>query len=392
MLMCIPFPQPTMSSEEAHPTPFNRSFTVQEFDKFLTSALDIDRVPLPLINFAPSRSSPASLEWTASLDSYVDDQHDIDALEQPFLNLDGLSIDLGKPQPTPTLLRKVKSRATALVRRGKDDSHLPPVTEIDYEDFVDDPPPPVRVRTKSLPLSAFGSRKSKDLPSSVEPHVRRPCRSFIEDSVPQHHFWRRTLALPSPSISLGPHRAPRLGESIRSSPSSSLAHGGTESSSLQLEDPDSQPTSAPFLNPRTPPMPISGLPLYEPSQSYLGTRRGSTTSTNSSLSSVSIVEFWPRSLIHACPGTAPSFRQVERGFIRIAHNVISVTVGPTFKIKGLPHLGYRNRVRGFSSLHCNYLLFPPNPLIPLHSYPLVESRVSGPPIQFPRSDHGTKRF
>ena len=76
--MCIPLAQSTMSSEEAHPTPFNRSFTVQEFDRFLTTALDIDRVPLPLINFAPAKSSPASLEWTAELDSYVDDQHDID--------------------------------------------------------------------------------------------------------------------------------------------------------------------------------------------------------------------------------------------------------------------------------------------------------------------------
>jgi len=210
MLMCIPLSQPTMSSQEVHPTPFNRSFTVQEFDRLLTSALDIDRVPLPLINFAPSRSSPASLEWTAELDSYVDDQHDIDALEQPFLNLDGLSIDLGKPQSPPTLLRKVKSRATALVRRGKDDSYLPPVTEIDFEDFTDAPSPPVRVRTKSLPLPAFSSRKSKDIPSSLEPHVRRPCRSFIEDSVPQHHFWRRSLAPHSPPISFGPRPKPRL--------------------------------------------------------------------------------------------------------------------------------------------------------------------------------------
>ncbi|KAF9654266.1 hypothetical protein BDM02DRAFT_3182087 [Thelephora ganbajun] len=258
-----------MSSQEASSTPFTRSFTVQEFDRLLTSALDIDRVPLPLINFAPSRSSPASLEWTADLDSYIDDQHDIDALEQPFLNLDDLSIDLTKPQSPPTLLRKVKSRATALVRRGKDDSHLPPVTEIDFEDFADDPSPPVRVRTTSLPLSVFSSRKSKGISPSLEPHVRRPCRSFIEDSVPQHHFWRRSLALHSPSISFGPRPTPRL-----------------QTSSLQFEDTDDQPASPLFLNPRTPPMPVSGLPLYEPSSSYLGTRRGSTTSTNSSLSSV----------------------------------------------------------------------------------------------------------
>lgn len=208
--MCIPLPHPlphlqtTMSSREANTTPFSRSFTLQEFDKLLTSALDIDRVPLPLINFAPSRSSPASLEWTTDLDSYVDDQHDIDALDKPFLNLDGLSVDLGKPQSPPTLLRKVKSRATALVRRGKDDSHLPPVTEIDLEDFADSPSPPVRVRTKSLPLPALSSRKSKDPSSSLQPHVRRPCRSFVEHSVPQHHFWRRSLALHSPSISFGP--------------------------------------------------------------------------------------------------------------------------------------------------------------------------------------------
>ena len=211
MLMCIPLSQTTMSSQEALPTPFNRSFTVQEFDRLLTSALDIDRVPLPLINFAPSRSSPASLEWTADLDSYVDDQHDIDALEKPFLNLDGLSVDLGKPPSPPTLLRKVKSRAIALVRRGRDDSYLSPVTEIDFEDFVDEPSPPVRVRTKSLPLPVFNSRKSKDL-SSVEPRVRRPCRSFIEDSVPQHPSWRRSLALHSPSISFGPRPTPRLSE------------------------------------------------------------------------------------------------------------------------------------------------------------------------------------
>lgn len=62
---------------------------------------------------------------------------------------------------------------------------------------------------------------------------------------------------------------------------------GKESSSLQLEDADDNSASPPFLNPRTPPMPLPGLPLYEPSQSYLGTRRGSTTSTSSSLSSVS---------------------------------------------------------------------------------------------------------
>jgi len=285
MLMCFPFPQPTMSSQQAHPTPFNRSFTVQEFDRLLTSALDIDRVPLPLINFAPSRSSPASLEWTAELDSYVDDQHDLDALEQPFLNLDGLSIDLGKQKSPPSLLRKVKSRATALVRRGRDDSHLPPVTEIDCEDLADGPSPPVRVRTKSLPLPAFSSRKSKDI-SIVEPHVRRPCRSFIEDSVPQHHFWRRSLAFHSPSISFGPHSAPRLREPSYLLPYSLLTTP-KESSSLQFEVVDDQPTSPPFLNPRTPPMPLSGLPLDVPSQSYLETRRGSTTSTNSSLSSVS---------------------------------------------------------------------------------------------------------
>ena len=200
--MCIPLPHTTMSSQEVDSAPFSRSFTtLQEFDKLLTSALDIDRVPLPLINFAPSRSSPASLEWTTDLDSYVDDQHDIDALEKPFLNLDGLSIDLGKsPRSPPTLLRKVKSRATALVRRGKDDSLLSPVAEIDSEDFDDCPPPPVRVRTKSLPLPIFTSRKS----SSVEPHVRRPCRSFVEHSVPQHNLWRPSIAFHSPSVSFTP--------------------------------------------------------------------------------------------------------------------------------------------------------------------------------------------
>ena len=208
--MCIPLLQTTMSSQEANPTPFSRSFTLQEFDKLLSSALDIDRVPLPLINFAPSRSSPASLEWTTNLDSYVDDQHDIDALDRPFLNLDGLSVPLGKPQSPPTLLRKVKSRASALVRRGKDDSHLPPVTEIDSEDFADAPSPPVRVRTKSLPLPVFSSRKSKDLSSSLQPHVRRPCRSFVEHSVPQQHFWRRSLAPHSPSISFRPRPSPHL--------------------------------------------------------------------------------------------------------------------------------------------------------------------------------------
>lgn len=288
--MCIPLSQTTMSSQEANPTPFTRSFTLHEFDKLLTSALDIDRVPLPLINFAPSRSSPASLEWTTDLDSYVDDQHDIDALDQPFLNLDGLSVDLGKPHSPPTLLRKVKSRATALVRRGKDDSHLPPVTEIDSEDLPDIPSPPVRVRTKSLPLPVFSSRKSKDLSSSVDPHIRRPCRSFIEDSVPQHHFWRRSLAPHSPSISFGLRPSPRLRKYTRPScPKISRSTTGKESSSLQLEDSDDQPTSSPFLNPRTPPMPLPGLPLYEPSKSYLETRRGSTTSTNSSFSSVSLL-------------------------------------------------------------------------------------------------------
>ena len=220
--MCIPLSQTTMSSQEASPTPFPRSFTLQEFDKLLTSALDIDRVPLPLINFAPSRSSPASLEWTTDLDSYVDDQHDIDALDKPFLNLDGLSLDLPKPQSPPTLLRKVKSRATALVRRGKDDSHLPPVTEIDLEDFVDAPSPPVRVRTKSLPLPVFSSRKSKDLSSSIQPHLRRPCRSFVEHSAPQHHFWRRSLALHSPSISFAPRPPPRLRKCSRPSSPSTL--------------------------------------------------------------------------------------------------------------------------------------------------------------------------
>lgn len=226
MLMCIPLLQTTMSSRETNPTPFSRSFTLQEFDRFLTTALDIDRVPLPLINFAPSRSSPASLEWTTDLDSFVDDQHDIDALDQPFLNLDGLSVDLGKPQSPPTLLRRVKSRASALVRRGKDDSHLPPVVEIDSEDFADPPPPPVRVRTKSLPLPVFGSMKSKDLSPSVEPHVRRPCHSFIEHSALQHHSWRQSLALHSPSISFRPRSTPRLRKCIHPFHLQSFAYSG----------------------------------------------------------------------------------------------------------------------------------------------------------------------
>lgn len=327
MLMCIPLLHTTMSSQEANPTPFARSFTLQEFDRLLTSALDIDRVPLPLINFAPSRSSPASLEWTTDLDSYVDDQHDIDALEQPFLNLDGLAVDLGKPQLPPTLLRRVKSRASALVRRGKDDFQLPPVTEIDLEDFVEPPPPPVRVRTKSLPLPAFSSRKSKDPSPSVEPHVRRPCRSFIEDSVSHNHFWRRSLPLHSPSISFGP----RLRQFSHFSLFSLLLTVATESSSLQFEDIEDQPTS-PFLNPRTPPMPLPGLPLYEPSQSYLGTRRGSTTSTNSSLSSVSSYAIFFCLFIHTCPGKAHALCQVERGLTRLPYNFISLTVGSTFKV------------------------------------------------------------
>ena len=175
-------------------------------------------------------------------------------------------------------------------------------------------------------------------------------------------------------------------------PSPPLAHNRTESSSLQFEDTDSQPTLSPFLNPRTPPMPISGLPLYEPSQSYLGARRGSTTSTNSSLSSVSSLEISPSPLAHPRPGTASPFCQVKRGFFCVPYNVISVAAGPPFKIKGRPHLGHRNRVRGFPSLHCNYLLFPPDPLIPLFPSPSFESRISCSSIRLPRSDHGTQRF
>jgi hypothetical protein len=57
--------------------------------------------------------------------------------------------------------------------------------------LVDAPSPSVCVRTKSLPLPAFSSRKSKGLPSSVE------------HSIPQHNFWQCSLALHSPSIPLG---------------------------------------------------------------------------------------------------------------------------------------------------------------------------------------------
>lgn len=383
MLMCIPLLHPTMSSQEANSTPFARSFTLQEFDRLLTSALDIDRVPLPLINFAPSRSSPASLEWTTDLDSYVDDQHDIDALEQPFLNLDGLAVDLGKSQSPPTLLRRVKSRASALVRRGKDDSQLPPVTEIDLEDFVEPPPPPVRVRTKSLPLPAFSSRKSKDPSPSVEPHVRRPCRSFIEDSVSHNHFWRRSLALHSPSISFGPRPTPRLREFSHLSLSNLSLTTGIESSSLQFEDVEDQSTSPPFLNPRTPPMPLPGLPLYEPSQSYLGTRRGSTTSTNSSLSSVSPYAIFCRLFIHICPGKAHALRQVECGLTRLPYNLVPLAVGSTFKVQDFAYVGHRNRVCGFTSFRNDCLSFSQNPCIPFYPPPPFQSSVSCPSIRFP---------
>ena len=149
------------------------------------------------------------------------------------------------------------------------------------------------------------------------------------------------------------------------------------------------PTSPPFLNPRTPPIPISGLPLYEPSQSYLGTRRGSATSTNSSLSSVSSFAIFLQSLPHISPGASPTFCQVKHRYIRVSYNVVSVTVGPTFEIKGFPYPGHRNRVCGFSPLHCNHLSFSSNPRIPLYSYPPFESCISRPSIHLPRSDRGT---
>ena len=345
--MCIPLPQPlpstTMSSHESHPTPFSRSFTLQEFDKLLTSALDLDRVPLPLISFAPSRSSPASLEWTTDLDSYVDDQHDIDALDQPFLNLDGLSVDLGKSQSRPTLLRKVKSRATALVRRGKDDSYLPPVTETDLEDLAETPSPPVRVRTKSLPLQVFSSRKSKDLSSSVEPHVRRPCRSFIEHSVSHHHFWRQSLALHSPVISFGPRPTPHLRKCPRPSPlrlsrsylkkSLPLFSSRTTTNSLphpRFSTPERLRCLSPvylYTSPANRTLErgvVPQLPQTRPSHRYVYQR------------------FFSALIVDICPGNAPALRKVERGNIHLPYNVFSVPVGSTLEVKDFSHPEYRN--------------------------------------------------
>jgi hypothetical protein len=90
---------------------------------------------------------------------------------------------------------------------------------------------------------------------------------------------------------------------------SSPAHSYERSSSQTTHFPSGRGMETPPLNPdattdpngRFPPM---GLPFYRPSQSHLGAGRGSTT-TNSSLSLVSLLVTCPRHLVHACIGAAP---------------------------------------------------------------------------------------
>lgn len=279
MFLARLFSPPTTMTAPPSAPPHSTPFSIADFNELVSNALDIDRIPF--LNFAPPKSDPNSNAWIADLESYVDEQEEQDLLALPLLNLDDLSVDFSSPA-MPTFFEKVKSRANALVRRGKHDF---PSTTLDSNLHSEET---LRSRAKPPPLTFLPS-KPRAIPTISPPTnvMKRPRRSS------SHSLFERDTHYPfsepcmiTPPVPRNDRRQIRKYKSERSLPHVGPEYDGIPPSPPYLIHAPSRSPS-PYTSPRDPPFPTPPLSSNEfspPSMAYLNTRRGSDASTTSTVS------------------------------------------------------------------------------------------------------------
>lgn len=272
---------PTTMSQSPPARPRSSPFSIDDFNDLISNALDIDRIPL--LNFAPPKSCPNSNAWIADLESYVDDPEEDELLALPLLNLDDLALDFSTPA-MPTFFAKVKSRASALVRRGKHDVPSPTLdSNLHLEDVH-------RSRAKPLPLSLLPTKTRKipiiSAPTNTEKRSFHSSHSLFERDT--HYPFSEPHMAKTPSRPSNGHR--RCGSENSLAPANPIFE--TISPPCLIQEIPPSRAHSPYTSPRTPPLitpPRSLSPMPVPSLDYLNTRRSSDASTTSTISHVSVI-------------------------------------------------------------------------------------------------------